>query len=380
MADPMGLYDQLLNLVYSNAPAYMRNEAVYDVFKMYDNVWQPVLQDIYPRTPAPMVGGKVVSVEDQFVIPNITDPQTMSQMMDRSERVPPRAIGSNKETMQARLTKEWGPVTDPFEFENEFKAGFLAKRNQILVQNAVRSVERRVEYELVGYSHGEQSTIDQYGDQYTKSISRLQKFDAAEAVSTEADYLSGNAWNDPANATPMYDIQKMELYMNEMAGESIRTGYIGPTTSFSLEQNTGLKELLKYHYDLTATPLATSLAGVTFKKVIGQTFKDDSTNSARVGYPGMGDVRFDNWTTRRKTKMMVDSNGWEWGLFVPGAIGNVFTARTNPKQTDSNTPYGHTWKDPQLEYVYSSVQFGFCPHVNDFARMIIVDNLAEAII
>ncbi len=376
----MGLYDQLLNLVYSNAPAYMRNEAVYDVFKVYDNIWSPVLQDIYPRTEAPSVGGKTVSVEDEFVVPNITDPQYMSRMMDRGERVPPRMVGTKKEVMQARLTKEWGPVSDPWEFENEFKAGFLAKRNQFLVQGAIRAIERRVEYELVGYSHAQASTINKFGNQYTESISRLQKFDASEGTDTEPDYLSGNEWNDVSNSTPMYDIQKMELYMNEMAGESIKTGFIGPTTAFSLEQNSGLKELLKYHYDLTATPLATTLAGVTFKKVIGQTYKEDSSNSGRVGSPGFGDVRTDNWTTRRKIKMMVDSAGWEWGLFVPGNIGNVFTARTHPKQTNTGTPYGHSWQDPELEYVYSSIQFGFCPHVQDFSRMIIVDKLAEAIV
>ena len=376
----MGLYDKLLNTIYSNAPPYMRNEAVYDVIKIYDQIWNPVLQELFPRTPGPKVGGKVVSVEDEFVFPYTTDPQYMSQMSDRSERVKPRAVGFEKEVMQARLTKEWGPVTDPFEFENEFKSGFLAKRNQLLTQGAVKAVERRVEYELVGYSHGDQSTIDRYGNQYTQTISRLKKFDASETTTSEPDYLSGHQWDDVENATPMYDLQKMELHMNEMAGEQIKRGYIGPTTAFSLEQNSGLKELLKYHYDLTATPLATSLAGVTFTKVIGQTYKDDSTNSARVGYPGMGDVRFDNWTTRRKIKMMVDGDGDEWGIFVPGPIGNTYTARTHSDHTDTNVPYGHQWRDPELEYVYSSVQFGFCPHITDFARVIIVDKLATSIV
>ncbi|MHA1169934.1 MAG: hypothetical protein ACTSRU_19065 [Candidatus Hodarchaeales archaeon] len=380
MADPMGLYDSLLNSIYSNAPAYMREEAVYDVIKIYDQIWNPILQEIFPRTPAPSVGGKTVSVEDEFVIPNTTDLQYMSQMMDRSERTTPRAVGFEKEVMQARLTKEWGPVTDPFEFENEFKAGFLAKRNQLLTQGAVKAIERRVEYELVGYSHGTQSTIERYGNQWTQSISRLKKFDASETVSSESDYLSGNSWDDAANSKPMYDLQKIELHANEMAGESIKRGFIGASTAFSLEQNNGLKELLKYHYDLTATPLATSLGGITFTKVIGQTYKDDSTNSARVGYPGMGDVRKDNWTTRRKIKMMVDSDGDEWGIFVPGPIGNLFTARTNPKQTNTDVPYGHTWDDAELEYVYSNVQFGFCPHVDDFARLIIVDKLSKALV
>jgi len=378
----MGIYDKILNTAYSNQPDWMRTEASDTLFKAYDNLWKPVLQDIYPRTaaPGPENSGEPASVNTPFYLPNVADIQTMAGYYDFYEMPPPRGMAMDREKLQARLSKEWGPTYNPLEFKQDWRVGFLDRRNQLLSANAVKSISRLIEYELCAVSRGDENTLNRFGNQYAKTISRLKTFDALETTGIEADYLGGKAWDD-ADANPMDDIVTINLYLNEMASQELKMAFIGANTAAGLEKNTAVYELVKYHYDATRQPIAASIKGVTLQKVIGQTYKDAAISSTRVGYPGKGDVRFDNWTNRRKYKMMVSDDsgtGREWGLFVTGPVGNVFTAKTHPKHMNTNIPYVHEWKDPRTEWMFSELQLGFAPHVYDFAQMIVVQRLAEA--
>ena len=373
MADPFGLYDKLFNTAFTNAPQWMREEAMLMLFKVYDNVWQPVIQDLYPRTSAPALrNGAIPNVDTPFYIPNTADPQTMSRFYDYLEMPDRRSNANYKEEMQARMAKEWGPTIHPLEYKEEFKAGFLDKRNQILAQNAVRSISRLIEYTCVNYTRGVEATMINFGDQYAKQITDntlLRSFDLTSD-------LTGKAWDD-ADANPMDDIVDINLYLNEMAGGELKEIYLGANTAAGLEKCPAIYNLVKYHYDATKQPIAASIKGVTLKKVIGQTYKDDAVNSSRIGYPGMGDVRRDGWTTRRKFKMMVDA-GTELGFAVTGPLGNLFTAKCDPNHGDTNIPYVNEWTDARTKMVFSEVSLGFTPYVYSFANIINLTKMATA--
>lgn len=382
MVDYFGLYDKLVNTSYSNMPKWMRVETVYNLFKVYDNIWRPVLQELYPRTAAPAANGQPVAVDTPFLIPNVADPQTMSRFYDYLEMPDHRQVAFGKEEMQARMAKEWGPTFNPLEYANEWRTGFLEKRNQMLVSNAVRSLERLVEYELVQYSRGDQTHMANYGNQYDKQSGRMKKFDCGESSTSGTTYLNGKQW-DASGCNPMDDIVKMQLYFNEMAGEDFTMGFIGPSTAAALEKNQTIYDIVKYHYDATQKPIATSIKGITLKKVIGQTYKDLSSNSAKLGYPGLGDIRADDWTTRKKIKMMthaVSGTTYEFGIFAAGPVGNTYMAKCHPEHKDVTVPFANEWDDNRTKWKFSEMALGFCPYVYDFSRIMIVDRMAEALV
>ena len=369
----MGIYDQALNTVYANYLPYMRIEAEETLFNFYDDLWRPQMMDLYPKTVATLSGGRVATVNDQVPIDFAADPQYMARMVDRGERLRARGLGQDRMVMQGRIAAEAGPNIDPFEFETEVRPGLLARRNQNLVTGAIKAVERRMEFELVGYTKQRPSVMNSYGNQLAKIGDMFKGFEA------NADF--GKQWDDPT-ADIIDNINFMNLHMNEM-GEEIKMGYIGPSTAYSIGKNTVIRDLLKYHFDLLATPIATTIQGVTLKKVIGQTYKDDAVNSNRVGFPGFGDLRFDNLQTRRVTKMMVEDYAGtdkEWGVFVPGPIGQSYMVKTTSKHTNPMVPFGKTWEDNELEYIYSKIQIGMFPFIHDPKRVIILDQMADTIV
>jgi len=377
--DIYGLIDTFVNGIYTNAPAWAREEATYKFLKVFDNEWKPIMSDIMPRSAAPSANGEVVSVDSMFYTLFTTDPQIMSPMADRRERTKPFAGNINRQGYQARMTRQGGPTMDPNQFKNEFKSGILDKINAPIVDIAMKSIERRIEYTDLQYVFGNTTLIEEHSPGV--ETSRKKTFDAGITDATSAKYLSGAAW-DNYGSDPMHDINKICLYGREMMGKDIKQGFIGPNTAFALENNTKILSQIQYHTDATNTVIANTLKGVTLKTVMGQSYKDSTTNAGKIGYPGLGNATPDNWTTRAKVDFMKHTTGgtsYEWALFVPGgSIGATFTAKTYPGQTDPNVPYFHTWKDPELEYVYSSLSLGFCPYVADFADVIIVEAIAEA--
>jgi hypothetical protein len=380
MADPFGMYDKLVNTSYKNMPKWMRPQVSIELLRIYDNIWRPRMQELFPRAPAPSANGKPVSVDTPFFTSYGADPQTMSKFSDYFERPTARGVGYQKEEMQGRLMKEWGPTYNPLEYPNEWRNGFLDSRNQQLVQNAVRSMERKIEYELVNYALGDATFMNQFGNQYAKQINRMKKFDCRQTVTSATDYLTGKGW-DEANSTPVKDIAKMKLYYNKFAQEDPKFGMIGANTAYALEINAEIIDLVKWHYDVTQRPIGASIDGVTFQKIIGLTYKDSSANAGKLGYPGLGDIRPDDWSVRNQIDMMtntVSGTKYEFGIFASGPVGNTFMCACHPKHENVNTPYSHEWEDPEFEFKFSQMSLGICPYVNDFAKIMPVMRLAVA--
>ena len=373
--DYMGVYDEYTNLLPNQAPAWVRTQAAIGLFKIYDKAWTPVMQDIFPKMQGPKVGGQTITVDDPFIIPIGADPQFISRFMDRFERNKEREWGIKNEIFWTRLIKEAGPTQDPTEFKNVFKSGFLDRKNQMLIQGAARAMSRKLEYELLGYGSGNAATIDYFS---TQSTNRLKKVD----VTSGAVGLTGVGWETTATANPVFDITKLSLWIETMAGVEAKRGFIGPNTAFVLEHNKDIKDQIKYHVDATKTVIASTLKNITFKKVIAQTYKENPTaNSERVGYPGFGDMREDNWAARNKIPMMRTVSGadtYEWAMFTSGEpVGVTMTSRTMEKHKNTNVPFPHSWKDPEFEIMYSNMQFAFCPIVQDFGKIVIMDKICK---
>lgn len=382
MTDYMGRYDALLNSVYTNAPIWMRPEAYTDLFVIYDNTWKSPLTDLFPKTPAVRADGTVIEKDTAWTVNTSADPQTMTPFgADYFEMPRPRAVAFNREESQCRMIKEWGPVSHPLQFKEQFKAGFLDKAQQLLVTNAVRSMERNIEYTLCSYVRLVSGVVSRFGNQYTAQSGRSHYFDASELDTGSAKYLEGKKWTNPA-ADLIGQLNTIDKYYSEFAGDEVKRAFIGINTAFGMETNTGLVELLKYHYDATQTKIATSIKGVKFQKVIGQTYKDDATsNSGRIGYPGLGDVRPDSWAARKVNKMMTMTSGGasvEWALFANSTLGNLYTAKCMPDHTNTNAFYANEWEDARTKMMFSEMMFAYAPRVDDFAKVMVVEATALA--
>jgi hypothetical protein len=377
-ADFYGILDGLLATSYQNAPAFWRKEATHVLFTIYDRAISTPIQDIMPRAPAPSSAGNMTpSIDSTFLMAYAADPQIMSPMSSKNSRTKPFGLSWTDEAYQARLTRQWGPIVDdPYMFEDEMKAGFLDRTKALVTETALRSIMRRVEWEDTRYVKGIAATINNYSPGV--NTARKKEFDAATGTGVD-EYLSGAAW-DNYSSDPEHDLDKIQLYCNQMTEKEVTQGFIGPNTAFALERNSKLRGNKQYVTDITNMRIAAMVKGITLKKVMGQTIKDTTLNSNKQGYPGIGDIRPDDWTTRKKVTMMQETVGgtiYEWGLFTPGNIGNTFTARTHKNHADTNVPYGHTWRDNELDYVFSSIQLGFCPYVRDFGEVMVVTRLAE---
>jgi hypothetical protein len=336
-----------------------------------------------PKVRGTKSDGSIPTVDDKLVADTMTYPQTMARPSDTFDRAKPRMVGRGDENYQARMFHEDGPVSDPWEYANEMKAGFLSRRNQMLAVNAVQSLSRRTEYELCGVVQGSQAFLDNYGDQYTKQITagRQKIFDADEQVTTEADYLTSYRADDVTNFNLLDVIAEINLYMGSKF-EDANKAFVGANGSYYIRRNSKLQELAKIHMDLTANQLSNTIDNVLFKKIKGQTYKDDSVNSARVGYPGFGNMQADTWGSRTLKQMMVDVSvvlhdktaSTEWALFTAGDIGYTFTALTHPDHKDPTVPYVHTWDNRETGHMFSRLQQGICPIVNDFSNFVVVKN------
>lgn len=368
----MGVYDKFYNTVAKNAPAWMRERAQYMLFKLYDTLWTPVLQDVFPKTTAPLVNGKPASINTSIVFPFGAEVGSIGQYHDQEEIPKAETIAANKEEVQGRMTRVRGPNIDPTEFTNELRNGFLEKKNQAIVANSFKKISRLVEYELSKYVQLNEPSMRYFGNQYTFQSGRFKRFDAAIASGSEG-WLGGTAWSD-SGADILEDFNKIELYANDF-GQTMKKAFVGPSTAFGLENNVGLYDIIKYHYDATKVPIATSIKGTVIQKVIGQFYKDNTGNAHRVGYPGIGDVRPIDRTTVRPIRMMTETISGatqEFALFVSEDIGNVISCAVHPKQTDVNVPYGHSWVDPASEIEMSYMSYGFTPYIEDASRMIMV--------
>jgi hypothetical protein len=373
-----GIWEKYVNGVYNNALPAFRQDAVMGLYKIYDETFTPALQEIFPRAPARDSNGNIVDFDTKFRMPFASNPQIMAQFMDRQERVKPKNVAFAYEEWGTRLVKEWGPTEDPYIFENQFKAGFLAEKNRLITQMVSQSITRKIEYETCQFLLG--PGISNWGSLPTEILARRIALDCGETTLTSGSALSGAQW-DNNTSDIRFDLEKIKLKAGQFGWRPTRA-FIGPNTAFAIEMHPKIIGQIQYTRDPTNAVLSSNLDGIAFKVVLGQTYKDDSSNNTnKIGYPGIGNLYPDTYSTRRVTDMMIHTSGstkLEWGVFAgDGPVGNILCSKSHPNQTDVMTPYPHSWKDAELELIYSSVQFAFGIYAEDFAKYITVHRMAE---
>lgn len=373
-----GVWEAYMNGVIGNYPEWMRNEAYYGIFKAYDKAFATPLQELFPRVAAKDDKGNLLSIDDSMYVPYSADPGFMANFMDRYERVRPRAIAFGREKLWTRLVKEWGPQEDPTLFNNTLKSVFLNAKNQMITEATAKSINRRVEYELANYIFG--TNYAQYSDLPTEVLGRRNIMDAGDTDMTHSGALSGCSWDSGAS-DPTADIIRIKLVANVMGEFQPTKGFIGPNTAAALEGNAKIISQLQYNTDVVNGLVGASIKGVTMKTVLSQWYKDKTINSSKIGYPGKGDAKVDNWDDRNKVNMMthaVSSALFEWGLFVgDGAVGETKCSMVHNNQTDPTVPYAHAWQDAELEVISSSVSFGFGIYAADLAKYVTVKRTAN---
>jgi len=371
MADWKGLYSEYFNTVYSNQPHWMRKKGPQMVVKMYDNLFQPVSSEFLPRVEAPRgEGGKPISPRTPFRVPITADPQYMSNYVDFGERPKKRAIAFRSEMYSASMIQEDGPEWNPLEFADEWQDQFLQFRNQFLAVNAVRALNRKIEYDNISYIYGKSWALGRFSPGV--STARKKTLDASSATD-----LKGTSWSTAATADPLYDLSKIKYYSREINGREIKFGLIGNTTKFSLENNSGLQEMMQYTTDYTNTTIGARLGGIDLRFIGGLTYKN--VGSGRPSMPVVGDVRETTWDRDNRTRFMTHVDGgntFEWGLFLPGKVGSTMMARTHPKHDNVTSPYVHSWMDEETEIRKTRMRLAYTPFIDDWADVMVVKKLA----
>jgi len=371
MTDWKGLYTEYFNTAFSNQPAWMRKKGPMMVTKMYDNLFQSVSQEFMPRIAAPSIDGKPISPRTPFRVPITSDPQYISSYVDFGERPKARAIAYRSEMYSASMIQENGPEWNPLEFDDEWEDQFMNFRNQFLATSAVQALNRKIEYDNLSYIYGKSWALGRFSPGV--STGRKKSLNAANATQ-----LKGVEWTTTATADPLYDISKIKYYSREINGKEINFGLIGNMTKFALEQNTNLKNVMQYTQDYTNATIGARIGGVDLRFVGGLTYKN--VGSGRPSMPIVGDVRETTWDRDNRTRFMTESIGgttYEWGLFLPGKVGNTLMARTHPKHTDVMSPYVHSWKDEEHEIRKTRMRLAYTPIIDDWANVMVVSQLAE---
>lgn len=373
MSEIFGIYDKILNSITNNQPEWMRKEAPYAIIKAFDEMYRPIIQDFMPRSPAPNIEGTntVPSVDTPFYVPITADPQALARHADYYEHVDGVNVAFDRERMQGKLLKIGGPTINPLEFTSEYKNVFLERRNAMVAAMAVRSIDRAVEYYSWRYLAKDTNVMDTFGDQRLKTAARIAEAD----IITNAYGTKGIAWNQ-SGSDPAFDITAIKRRMLEFGGVNLSTLYVGPHTLEILENNSTITDNIKTVFDVVHNEIATTIKGVTIQAVRGSTYK---ASGNRIGVAN-GDVRYDTRGTdglpTLQHNMMTDSNGKEFAIGVAETgVGNIFTLRAHPNQTDTNTPYPHQWTDPEFEVIKSHISFGYCPYIGNPDNYVILKNL-----
>lgn len=366
-------------------PEAMRERHLLNI-RLYDWKFSPVLQEIFPKTPAPDGGA------NKFDWPIMVNPEPMAMLFQQDEEAPVlNAGGIGLESFSTRISKSAFQRRSD-EFRRDFKDNLISLKYQILAEMIMESVNRRVEFELANYLYGNTYAIGQFSEQ----ASNLGRFLVADLETGQfLDYagakvrdnlLSGSRWDAHTTADPLRDIATIQRMHEDMMGSSLTKGFIGPETAMWLSLNEKVIEQLKYIRDTTDGILGTALHGINITKVIGQTYKEvpSAANAGVLGYPGLGDVDIDKWTDRNKVEIMVDGSPSagcrEWGIFSEDTVGRTFygflhTEHEAQSRGDPTRPFTWTWREQDPFKVKTRVGIAFCPAVEDFAKYILVKNM-----
>lgn len=307
-------------------PIALLKKAFIPMIRVWDSKWKAELEIVMPKMKGHPNGAS------HFEWPLIVDPQAVSEMHNPYGRTRYWTTGMEAEQWNTRLTKA-GFAMDPEEMLNEFtpEANFgTSQKMQKLTQICIRSIERRVELELVNYLFGNVDAIKQFSNQWmSPGFDRLLKVDCKTADKG----MLGYSWDDPEHSNPFKDIDNIIELQSGMGDKDLNHLFIGTKTAKILKNHDVILNRIKYARDVSGGTLQAFFGGLDNNMAVhvvkAQTFKAHATQVNAYGGPGTGDLTPDNWTTRNKYWFMRESS-YEFAFMTASNLGFTFTSRTCP--------------------------------------------------
>lgn len=362
MTDPgMGLP----NMAYAGLiPLALLKKAFIPMLRVWDSKWSAVLSSVMPKMKGAPDGGS------HFTWPLITDPQMISEMHSAYGRTKYVTTGMDAESWNTRLTKA-GFAMEPeemlAEFQPEANFGTSAKM-QKLTQICIKSIERRVELELVNYMFGNTTAIRQFSNQ--NASGRLLRAD----LSAAANGFIGKTWDDMEDSNPFKDIDNAIELQEGMGDDPLEHMFIGTKTAKVLKNHDVILNRIKYIRDVSGGTLQAFFAGLEnnmqVHKVTAHTYKETAANVGKVGSPGQGDLTPDQWNTRNKYWFMRESS-YEFAFLTASNLGFTFTSKTCPQHSgDGYYTYQYTDHEPHIYRM--RFEFKFSPGIGDFGNEVVL--------
>jgi len=350
----------------------------------YDQEWQPLFMRMMPKKVAEGKGAK-----DHWTRPRMADPQMMAKFYDPMERIEP---------MNYPHVRQWNYNTrmmanafqrDKKTFSADFKGNVIERAHAMLLENLTKSINRGLEYTLSRFAFGDNLVMTRFTDQDLNRQGRVslqQRFTNFANGTDQVDTnIGGQSWDNFAPGTPpvfedlAYLIERYEY----MSGESPTFLTVGRKTALALELNDDLLDRLIRVKDTTQGVLGASIQGLKITKVVGQTYKEiPGIDTGAEGYPGKGDYLEMDWTHQNKIDMMTEmigANRVEWGIVGNRVGGEVACGWVDEDHQARGSPVNifiEQWEEKNPKQVWTTAKLMVCPEVYDYARIMLVKQLA----
>lgn len=353
------------NMTMANMiPLKLLKRAFLPMVRVWDSKWRAYLDEIFPRMTIPGGG-------DTFTWALFSDPQMIAEMHSPHGRTRYTNLGMDAESWKTRLTKS-GFVMGPNEFLAEFQpeANFgSGVKMQRLTQICIRSIERRVELELVNYAYGNQACIKQFSNQVVNG--RHQKLDCTSS----SNGMTGKAWNDLTNSDPWADMANIEDRQSTMGDNPINRGFIGNKTAKILKNHDKIVDRMKYVRDTSGGVLGAFFLGaidnMQVNVVRAHTYKEHADNVGTYGSPGKGDYNPDTFNNRNKYWFMRESS-YEFAIFSSTELGFTFRSKCNQFHQNPDEYYTYSYVPHEPHNQFTRFELKFAPGMADPGDCVIV--------
>lgn len=351
-------------------------------FDEYDTEWQPWFMKSFPKKVGPGDGSKRYWTDDEFA-----DPQGMAEIIGDSGEVKP--MGEPNVTPISHVTRTFANafVRKKREFAGDFKNNTLGRIHDQKMRNLTRFINRALEYTLCQFIYGNMNMISRFTNQDLDRQGVIN-IEAGEFNGDSKSILGGQAWDDKSGdgPTPFHDVAYAKERYKYLAGQVPRRFFIGRKTQLALEIDDELLDRKIQIEDTTQGVLGEAMMGLTFIKVVGQTYKETTNANATLpGMPGAGDFSQTTWENTNRFDMMteeVDGTTWEWGVITgTDQIGEIACGWVDDDhKAERSRPteiFIEQWETRNPKEVWTSAKLEASPVVNDYAKVMLLRKLAE---
>ncbi|MHA1408708.1 MAG: hypothetical protein ACTSQY_00070 [Candidatus Odinarchaeia archaeon] len=365
---------------YMLVPDYLRRRYL-ELVDLYDKEWEPYFSKLMPK----VIGEGKGSLK-YWTVGRMADPQAMAKFYAPDEAIEPMNFPSIRPwSFQTRLTGN-AFFRRRNMFAEDFEDGVIDKAHAEMLEALTKMIDRTVEYTLCQFAFGNTTVMGRFTNQDTNRQGVVElaqgKFNSAAASE-----LGGVAWSDFSSGTP--PVFKDFAYLKErykyLANSNPVYMSIGRKTEYSLEINDNLLNRLIRLKDTTNGVLGDYLMGLKLLKITAQTYKEiPNTDELMEGMPGKGDYLELDWSRINRKDMMTHDVGgktYEWSVIGDDNVGEIKCSYIDEYHKDERgSPtqiFIEQWEERNPRSVWTTAQLEFCPHVKDYAKIMLIKEVAE---